>query len=65
MNEMPKASVNPGANHADQVTSIEALEAIYGQAVPRSLTKEIDHISDHYRQFIEAAPFVVVATVGP
>jgi PPOX class probable FMN-dependent enzyme len=65
MNKSPKPSANPDANHADQVTSIEALEVLYGQAVPRSLTKEIDHISDHYRQFIEAAPFVVVATVGP
>jgi PPOX class probable FMN-dependent enzyme len=48
-----------------QVTSIEGLEEIYGAPVERSLTKEIDYISDHYRQFIEAAPFVVVGTVGP
>jgi PPOX class probable FMN-dependent enzyme len=65
MKQMPKPSANSGANYADQVTSIEALEVIYGPAVPRSLTKEIDHISNHYRQFIEVAPFVVVATVGP
>lgn len=58
MNEMSK----PGDG---DVTSIEGLEAIYGAPVERSLTKEIDYISDHYRQFIEAAPFVVVATVGP
>jgi PPOX class probable FMN-dependent enzyme len=50
---------------AGEVTSIEALEALYGTPVDRAITKEIDHISDHYRQFIEAAPFVVVATVGP
>ncbi len=48
-----------------EVTSIDALEALYGTPVDRAITKEIDHISDHYRQFIEAAPFVVVATVGP
>lgn len=58
MNEMS----NPVSG---DVTSIEALEEIYGAPVERALTKEIDHISDHYRQFIEAAPFVVVATVGP
>jgi uncharacterized protein len=58
MNQMPKPAMG-------EVTSIEALEEIYGTAVERSLTKEIDHISDHYGQFIEAAPFVVVATVGP
>jgi PPOX class probable FMN-dependent enzyme len=58
MNEMSQ----PGDG---QVTSIEGLEEIYGAPVERSLTKEIDYISDHYRQFIEAAPFVVVGTVGP
>lgn len=50
-------------NH--RVTSIEQLEAIYGEPVPRSLAKEIDHISAHYRAFIEKAPFVTVATCGP
>ncbi len=48
-----------------KITSIEQLEDLYGQPVPSSLTKEIDYISDHYRAFIEAAPFVVLATVGP
>ncbi|MFX5734524.1 pyridoxamine 5'-phosphate oxidase family protein, partial [Acinetobacter baumannii] len=27
--------------------------------------KEIDYISDHYRAFIEASPFVILATSGP
>lgn len=49
----------------DIVTSEAELEALYGEAVPRSLIKEIDHISDHYRAYIDAAPFVVVATAGP
>lgn len=47
------------------VTTVEELEALYGAPIGRSLTKEIDHISDHYRAFIEQAPFVVVATSGP
>lgn len=47
------------------VTSIEQLESLYGEANPRSITKEIDYISDHYRAFIEACPFVLVATSGP
>jgi len=47
------------------VTSIEQLESHYGEANPRSLTKEIDYISDHYRKFIEASPFVLLATSGP
>ncbi len=42
-----------------------ALEALY-EATPmrRSLIKEIDHVSDHYKAFIDHAPFVVLATVG-
>ena len=47
------------------VTTVDELEALYGAPLGRSLTKEIDHISDHYRAFIEQAPFVVVATSGP
>jgi PPOX class probable FMN-dependent enzyme len=47
------------------VTTAAELDAIYGTPVPNALTKELDHISDHYRAFIAAAPFVVVATSGP
>jgi PPOX class probable FMN-dependent enzyme len=48
-----------------RITTIEELEAVYGTPSPGALAKEIDFISDHYRAFIEAAPFVVVSTVGP
>lgn len=48
-----------------KITSDEELTAIYGDPEERSLTKEIDYISDHYRAFIDACPFVVVATNGP
>jgi uncharacterized protein len=48
-----------------QIDSVEALEALYGPPVDIALTKEIDYISDHYRAFIEASPFVALATVGP
>ena len=50
---------------SNRITSIEELEAIYGEPMPRSLAKEIDYISDHYRAFVEKAPFVTVATCGP
>ncbi len=50
---------------AHRVTSIEQLESLYGAPSARSLIKEIDTISDHYREFIEASPFVVVSTSGP
>lgn len=44
------------------VTSVEQLEKLYGERMPTSIVKEIDHISAHYRTLIEAAPFVVMAT---
>ena len=50
---------------ARHITSITDLEALYGQPMGAALTKEVDYISDQYRVFIEKAPFVVVATVGP
>ena len=50
-----------------QLATTEAeLDAIYGpRATPVATIKEIDHISDHYRMFVNASPFVVVATAGP
>lgn len=52
--------------HGEQtITSIEQLESIYGDPVTTSILKELDHITDDYRQFIDAAPFVVIATSGP
>ncbi|GMQ77078.1 MAG: hypothetical protein BMS9Abin01_2389 [Gammaproteobacteria bacterium] len=54
-----------GISRPQRFTSIEQLEPIYGDPPATSLIKEIDHISDHYRAFIEKAPFVTVATCGP
>ena len=48
-----------------QITTIAELEALYDKPAGASVAKEIDHISEHYRAFIEKAPFVVVATSGP
>ncbi|WP_440856709.1 pyridoxamine 5'-phosphate oxidase family protein [Pseudomonas syringae] len=47
------------------VTTIQALEAIYGPIAPPSLLKEVDHIHEVYRPFIEQAPFAVLASAGP
>lgn len=49
----------------DRLESVEELEALYGTPKETSLIKEIDYISDHYRQFIEASPFLILASVGP
>jgi PPOX class probable FMN-dependent enzyme len=47
------------------VTSLEQLEALYGERKQTTIRKEVDRLSAGYRKFIEAAPFVVVATAGP
>jgi PPOX class probable FMN-dependent enzyme len=47
------------------VTTMDQLEAMYGEVFPPARVKEIDHINAHYRAFIEAAPFFALATGGP
>jgi uncharacterized protein len=47
------------------VTSVEALEGIYGEPYGPSIAKETDRITPQYRAFIEAAPFFALATAGP
>lgn len=47
------------------LTTIEQLEAIYGQPQERAINKEIPYVNEDYRAFIEVAPFVVLATAGP
>ena len=51
------------SSHA--ITSLEQLDALYGQPVGAAVVKELDRISEHYRRFIEASPFMILATVGP
>ena len=47
------------------IRSVEELEALYGRPVEASTVKEVDWITPHYRQLIEASPFFVLATSGP
>ena len=42
-----------------------ALTALYGEASPGAIAKEIDYIHPHYRAMIEASPFMTLSTVGP
>jgi predicted pyridoxine 5'-phosphate oxidase superfamily flavin-nucleotide-binding protein len=46
------------------ITTVEELEAIYGPANRRSITKEIPYLNEDYRAFFEAAPLVILASVG-
>ena len=51
---------------AQYIRTETELAAIYGPHDTVVATiKEIDHISDHYRMFIDRSPFVLVATSGP
>jgi len=49
----------------DVIRTLDELDALYGEVVPAAVIKELDHISEHYRRFIEVSPFVVLATAGP
>ena len=51
--------------NAHVVATIEALEALYDKPFGPAIVKEIDHVNAQYRAFIEAAPFVALATSGP
>jgi PPOX class probable FMN-dependent enzyme len=47
------------------ITTIEELEALYGQPLEASLIKEVDHVTPQYRALMDASPFAVLATSGP
>jgi uncharacterized protein len=49
----------------DIVRSPEELDALYGEPVPTSLTKELDHLTPLHARYVEASPFVLVASSGP
>ena len=54
----------PIGDAAHRVTSVDALEALYGVVGEAARRKEIDHVNADYANFIAAAPFVVLASVG-
>jgi uncharacterized protein len=47
------------------ITSIAALEALYGEINPISLRKEVPHLTAAYSHLVAAAPFCALATSGP
>ena len=47
------------------VDNIAQLEALYGFPNEASTVKELDHLIPEYRAYIEASPFVALATAGP
>jgi hypothetical protein len=53
------------AGNGTFVTTMDQLMELYERPTEVSSAKEIDHVSEHYRAFIEAAPFFALATGGP
>jgi PPOX class probable FMN-dependent enzyme len=47
------------------IDTLEQLEALYGEPGVISLTKEVRQLTPEYRRWIEAAPFLTLATSGP
>ncbi len=47
------------------VTSVEELQALYGEPGQTSLLKVTPFLTPEYRRMLEASPFVALATVGP
>lgn len=52
-------------NEQGIITSVDALKAIYGDVGEASITKVTTVLTPEYRQMIEMAPFVALATIGP
>ncbi len=47
------------------VRTVQELADLYDAPLGSSLAKEIDHLTDLHRAYVEASPFVLVATSGP
>ncbi len=47
------------------IETLDQLEALYGEPHLASTVKVARRVTDSYRPFVEASPFVALATVGP
>lgn len=48
------------------ITTIAELDALYSEPVqPAARIKVLDHVSEQYHAFIQASPFMILASVGP
>lgn len=56
--------ISPAGHAAHRITSLDALEALYGQPAERAVRKQIDHLNADYQAFVHASPFVVLASAG-
>jgi hypothetical protein len=56
---------DPDPDDAREIADAAELDALYARPSDAARAKEIDRLSDEYRAFIEAAPFVLIASNGP
>lgn len=47
------------------LTSIEQLEAIYGQPHERAVRKQIPFLNEDYQAMVRASPMVIIGSAGP
>jgi uncharacterized protein len=47
------------------IRTVEQLEALYDAPVPTALRKEVDHLTPLHAAYVEASPFLLIATCGP
>jgi len=47
------------------IRTLDELLGLYDAPVSTSVTKEVDHLTDLHRAYVDASPFVVVGTSGP
>jgi PPOX class probable FMN-dependent enzyme len=52
-------------DHSHRITDIAVLASLYGPPPAPAVVKEVDYLHPAYRPFIEASPFMVLATGGP
>jgi uncharacterized protein len=48
----------------DIVRSVAELEALYDSIVPAAITKELDYLTELHVKYVEASPFMLIATAG-
>jgi PPOX class probable FMN-dependent enzyme len=58
-----QAVLPPG--RTDMLTSIEQLEAIYGQPHERAVRKQIPFLNEDYQAMVRASPMVIIGSAGP
>jgi predicted pyridoxine 5'-phosphate oxidase superfamily flavin-nucleotide-binding protein len=52
------------AHEQHRISTVEALESLYGVPSEVSISKEVDYIHPLYARLIQASPFVALATAG-